>query len=65
MFKNKAAIVINPTNSRMFSDAVKKFYNDKTLCQNFGMNARKMIENKWNWDYTGSIIEKAIKNAHK
>lgn len=65
MLKNKAAILINPTNLIMFSDAVKKFYNDITLCQKFGRNARKMIEDKWNWEYTGDIIEKAIKNAYK
>ena len=65
MLKNKAAILINPTNVIMFSDAVKIFYNDKTLCQKFGRNARKIIEYNWNWEYTGNIIEKAIKNAYK
>jgi glycosyltransferase involved in cell wall biosynthesis len=64
MLKNKAAILINPTNLIMFSDAVKTFYNDKILCQKYGRNARMVIEDNWNWEYTGNIIEKAIKNAY-
>jgi glycosyltransferase involved in cell wall biosynthesis len=61
--KKRAGLLINPSDADMFTEAIMRCYNDRELCKAMGDNGRRLVEETWNWDYTGLIINKAIEIA--
>lgn len=58
--KYKAGILIEPYNTKEFIEAIYSVFKNAELAEEMGRNARKMIENEWNWNYTGKIINDAL-----
>lgn len=61
--KRDAGILVDPSDSRMFAKAIKGLYDNRLRCKEMGRQARNLIEGRWNWNFTGDIIEKALRFA--
>lgn len=59
------AILVDPTDTIAFVSAIRELYENESLREEMGRRARRMVEEKWNWDYTMEVVEKALYYAAK
>ena len=64
---NHFVIVVNPENSMLLENAMKKIYLDEELAEKFGNNARKRFDDLFTADKMGSsyldVYEKLIETT--
>ncbi len=62
---NKTGIVIEPDRPLQLAKSIIKLYEDSKMRKNLGVNARKMVIEKFNWDESIKKMLKVYKNAIK
>jgi len=62
---NKTGIVINVDNPRELAESIIQLYNDKALRKKFGINARKRVIKKFNWEKNVNQMTHIYKNIDK
>tara|TARA_Y100001980_G_C14545428_1_gene324986 strand:- start:1288 stop:2379 length:1092 start_codon:yes stop_codon:yes gene_type:complete len=60
---NKTGIVIEPDSPLQLAKSIIKLYENNELRNNLGVNARKMVIEKFNWDESIKKMLKVYKNA--
>jgi glycosyltransferase involved in cell wall biosynthesis len=61
--ENQAGFLVNPNVPEQVISKIKLLFEDRNLAVEMGINGRRLIDERWNWDYTGDIISKALKFA--
>lgn len=59
--KNKnAGILIDPTNTKLFAETLDDIYKNQDKYSELGINARRLVDESWNNDYTKQIFKMAV-----
>jgi glycosyltransferase involved in cell wall biosynthesis len=62
IINEKTGFLVPPRNPKKLAEAILKLLSDEELRKETGINARKHIENNYDWDIITNKIEKVYEN---